>query len=87
MNWTFVTPILLLCVSNVFMTFAWVRSGLPKANEMVLRTISSDERAELGRGAGASQSKQKGRPGGAPFVVRRAPRRCHGRYFLLISWC
>ena len=26
MNWTFVTPILLLCVSNVFMTFAWVRS-------------------------------------------------------------
>jgi uncharacterized protein (DUF486 family) len=23
MNWAFVTPILLLCVSNVFMTFAW----------------------------------------------------------------
>lgn len=23
MNWTFVTPILLLCASNVFMTFAW----------------------------------------------------------------
>ena len=58
MNWTFVTPILLLCVSNVFMTFAWVRSGLPKANEMVLRTISSDERAELGRGAGWCSKRQ-----------------------------
>jgi uncharacterized protein len=23
MNWSFVAPILLLCVSNVFMTFAW----------------------------------------------------------------
>jgi uncharacterized protein (DUF486 family) len=23
MNWTYVTPIALLCVSNVFMTFAW----------------------------------------------------------------
>jgi uncharacterized protein (DUF486 family) len=23
MNWTFISPILLLCVSNVFMTFAW----------------------------------------------------------------
>lgn len=23
MNWTLVTPIVLLCVSNVFMTFAW----------------------------------------------------------------
>jgi hypothetical protein len=23
MNWSLVTPILLLCVSNVFMTFAW----------------------------------------------------------------
>ena len=28
-----------------------VRSGPPKADEMVQRTISSDERAELGRGA------------------------------------
>jgi len=26
MTWTYITPILLLCVSNVFMTFAWVRS-------------------------------------------------------------
>ena len=23
MAWTFVTPILLLCISNIFMTFAW----------------------------------------------------------------
>jgi uncharacterized protein (DUF486 family) len=23
MTWTYITPILLLCVSNVFMTFAW----------------------------------------------------------------
>ena len=27
MSWTYITPILLLCCSNVFMTFAWVRSG------------------------------------------------------------
>jgi hypothetical protein len=52
MTWTFLTRILLLTVSNVFMTFAWVRSGSPKANELVLRTNSSDERPELGRGAG-----------------------------------
>ncbi len=29
-----------------------MRSGSPKVNEMVRWTISSDERAELGRGAG-----------------------------------
>jgi hypothetical protein len=27
MSWSYVAPILLLCCSNVFMTFAWVRSG------------------------------------------------------------
>jgi hypothetical protein len=31
-----------------------VRNGSPKANEMVQRTISSDERRELGRAAGES---------------------------------
>jgi hypothetical protein len=36
----------------VFMTFAWVSRGLPKANEMVRRTISTGERRELGRAAG-----------------------------------
>ncbi len=45
MTWTYIAPILLLVVSNVFMTFAWVRGGLPKANAMVRRTISSDEHA------------------------------------------
>ncbi len=29
MNRAYIAPILLLCCSNVFMTFAWVRSGFP----------------------------------------------------------
>ncbi len=50
MELDYLAPIVLLLVSNVFMTFAWVRSGLPQANEMVRWTISSDERPELGEG-------------------------------------
>lgn len=29
MTMPYIAPILLLCCSNVFMTFAWVRSGFP----------------------------------------------------------
>ncbi len=29
MNWSYLAPILLLCCSNIFMTFAWVRRDLP----------------------------------------------------------
>ena len=48
MTWTFLTPILLLSVSNVFMTFAWVSASY----ETVRWTVSRGERPELGRGAG-----------------------------------
>jgi hypothetical protein len=44
MNWTYIAPILLLCGSNVFMTFAWVSRGLPKANATVRWTVASGER-------------------------------------------
>ena len=41
MSTAYVAPILLLVASNVFMTFAWVSGGWPKASEMVQWTISS----------------------------------------------
>jgi hypothetical protein len=44
MNWTYIAPILLLCGSNIFMTFAWVSRGLPKANATVRWTVASGER-------------------------------------------
>ena len=51
MPWAYLAPIALLVCSNVFMTFAWVSRGLPQANEMVRRTISSTERREHERAA------------------------------------
>jgi hypothetical protein len=75
MNWTYLSPILLLCVSNVFMTFAWVRSGLPKANEMVQRTISRYERPELRRGAGRPATPRSLRSRGASFSKLAALRK------------
>jgi hypothetical protein len=48
----FFAPIALLLLSNVFMTFAWVSGGWPKANEIVRGTISSRERPERKRRAG-----------------------------------
>ena len=52
MPWIYLTPIILLCCSNVFMRFAWVRNGRPKADETVQWTVSRDERRELKRAAG-----------------------------------
>ena len=49
---SYITPIFLLVASNVFMTFAWVSGGWPKASEMVHWTISSRERPERKRRAG-----------------------------------
>jgi hypothetical protein len=52
MNWAFIAPILLLCCSNIFMTFAWARSGPARPGAKRQWRFASDERAELGRGAG-----------------------------------
>jgi len=41
MNWAFATPIVLLCISNVFMTFAWYgQLKYPTTSLLVLIPIS-----------------------------------------------
>jgi hypothetical protein len=68
MNPAYFAPILLLLFSNIFMTFAWVRSGLPQANEMVQWTISSDasslrsDRTSLSKAHFVRQEKLSQRP-------------------------
>ena len=57
MNWAYIAPILLLCCSNVFMTFAWARSGPAEPGAKRQWRFASDERAELGRGAGADGNR------------------------------
>jgi len=53
MSTAYIAPILPLLASNVFMTFAWVSGGWPKADEMIQWTISSRERpARQGRAGG-----------------------------------
>jgi len=49
MTMPYIAPILLLCCSNVFMTFAWARSGPAAPDAKRQWRFASDE---LGRGAG-----------------------------------
>ena len=58
MSWAYIAPILLLCCSNVFMTFAWARSGPAKPDAKRQWRFASEARAELGRGAGADGARQ-----------------------------
>jgi hypothetical protein len=53
----YITPILLLCCSNIFMTFAWARSGPVMPDAKRQRRFASDERAELERGAGGCNKR------------------------------
>jgi hypothetical protein len=45
-----------LIMAGLAVNLLWVRRGQPKADETVLRTVSSDERRELGRAAGGSEN-------------------------------
>jgi hypothetical protein len=56
MTMPYIAPILLLCVSNVFMTFAWARSGPAMPDAKRQWHFASDERAELERGAGEADA-------------------------------
>ena len=69
MELDYLAPIVLLFVSNIFMTFAWVRSGLPLANEMVQWTISSGEPR---RPKGVSMSSGHAKRGERPELKRGA---------------
>ena len=58
MSWAYIAPILLLCCSNVFMTFAWARSGPAKPDAKRQWRFASEERAELRRGAGVDGARR-----------------------------
>lgn len=45
MTMPYIAPILLLCCSNVFMTFAWVRSGQPPQGRRLAQSASGALRA------------------------------------------
>jgi hypothetical protein len=45
-----------LIMGGLAVNLLWVRRGQPEADETVLRTVSSDERRELGRAAGGSEN-------------------------------
>jgi O-acetylserine/cysteine efflux transporter len=53
----------LLIMGGLAVNLFWVRRGQPKADETVLRTVSSDERRELGR---AAEGRGKSEIGGEP---------------------
>ncbi len=45
-----------LIMGGLAVNLLWVRRGQPEADETVLRTVSNDERRELGRAAGGSEN-------------------------------
>jgi hypothetical protein len=53
----------LLIMGGLAVNLLWVRRGQPRADETVLRTVSSNERRELGRAAGGrGKSEIDGEP-------------------------
>jgi len=70
MTMPYIAPILLLCCSNVFMTFAWVRSGFPPQGRRKAQGASGALRAT--NAPSTSEAPDGNRPNYLNFCPRFA---------------